>query len=217
MNALSRSATIGLLCLAGLVSPGCRTGGESSGDVLRRQNMELQKQVAQLQSDAGELRAKLAELTGGGSAGKSGEVAEALPRVASIQIDFLSGPVSDSSEPPTSDRMRRVVVYVKPLDGRGRFVQATGTLTAEVSRLTPVTAGAQAGTTQPATLLASRTLKPLELRDAYRTGMTGTYYAAGFEIPAAQLTPPGQLLLRAEFSDGVTGARFEASRIVPLR
>lgn len=200
-----------------LVLAGCRTGGESSGDVLRKQNLELQNQVAQLQKDASELRAKLAELAGAGGSGKSPEVAEATPRVASVEIDFLSGPTADSISPPQSDRNRTVAVYIKPLDGRGRFIQATGKLTVEVSRLTTLVQNEQAGADAPARLLAGRTLEPLQLRDAYRSGFTGTYYVVDVAVPAADLQPPGQLLLRARFADAITGASFEASRIVGLR
>lgn len=199
-----------------VVLAGCRTGGESAGDVLRRQNLELQAQVAQLQKDASELRAKIAELTGG-SGTKSAEVAEATPRVASIEIDFLSGPTQDSSAPPRSDRNRDVSIYIKPLDGRGRFIQATGTLTVEVSRLISLNATDQASADTPARQLASRSLDPIQLRDAYRAGFTGTYYLVNLPVPASDLQPPGQILLRARFSDAITGASFEASRIVALR
>lgn len=207
---------IPLLCF---VPAGCRTGGETAGDALRKQNLELQSQVAQLQKDASELRAKLAELVGAGGTGKSTEVAEATPRVASIEIDFLSGPTADSSAPAQSDRKRTVAVYIKPLDGRGRFIQATGTLTVEVSRLTALAPiGSEAPSADsPARLLAGRTLEPLQLRDAYRAGFTGTYYVVDVAIPASDLQPPGQLLLRARFADAITGASFEASRIVGLR
>ncbi len=207
------------MCLGAVVVvlAGCRTGGETSGDVLRKQNLELQNQVAQLQKDASELRAKLAELVGAGASGKSPEVAEATPRVASVEIDFLSGPTADSSMPPQSDRNRTVAVYIKPLDGRGRFIQATGKLTVEVSRLTSLVQNDQAAADAPARLLAGRTLEPLQLRDAYRAGFTGTYYAVEISVPASELQPPGQLLLRARFSDAITGASFEASRIVSLR
>jgi len=215
MNALlSRCMCLGAVVV---VLAGCRTGGETSGDVLRKQNLELQNQVAQLQKDASELRAKLSELVGAGNSGKSPEVAEATPRVASVEIDFLSGPTADSSMPPQSDRNRTVAVYIKPLDGRGRFIQATGKLMVEVSRLTTLVQNDQAAADAPARLLAGRTLEPLQLRDAYRAGFTGTYYAVEIPVPASELQPPGQLLLRARFSDAITGASFEASRIVSLR
>lgn len=195
---------------------GCRTGGESAGDVLRKQNLELQAQVAQLQKDASELRAKIAELSGASGA-KSVQVTEATPRVASIEIDFLSGPTQDSSAPPRSDRDRVVAIYIKPLDGRGRFIQATGTLTVEVSRLVSLNPSVQGVGDAPARLLASQSLDPLQLRDAYRAGFTGTYYVVELPVPASDLQPPGQILLRARFSDGITGASFDASRIVGLR
>ncbi|MBL8877280.1 MAG: hypothetical protein JNM86_15930 [Phycisphaerae bacterium] len=200
-----------------VVVTGCRTGGESSGDVLRKQNLELQSQVAQLQKDASELRAKLAELVGAGGTGKSPEIAEATPRVASIEIDFLSGPTADASTPPQSDRNRTVAVYIKPLDGRGRFIQATGKLTVEVSRLASLNQGGPGATDTPARLLGSRTLEPLQLRDAYRAGFTGTYYVVDIPVQASDVQPPGQLLLRAQFADAITGASFEASRLVGLR
>ncbi|MBX3380544.1 MAG: hypothetical protein KF805_10650 [Phycisphaeraceae bacterium] len=218
MNAFAcRCACFGTLLV---LLAGCRTGGESSGDMLRKQNMELQSQVAQLQKDASELRAKISELMGGASAASgatSTQIAEATPRVASIEIDFLSGPTADSSAPPQSDRNRTVAVYIKPLDGRGRFIQATGTLTVEVSRLASLIQDDQSASTAPARLLGSKSLEPLQLRDAYRSGFTGTYYMVELPVPAAELQPPGQILLRARFSDAITGASFEASRIVGLR
>ncbi|MGH7242415.1 MAG: hypothetical protein ACREJD_03235 [Phycisphaerales bacterium] len=218
MNAAVHRLTT--LAILPVLLAGCRTQGETSGDMLRKQNLELQNQVAQLEKDASELRAKLSELVGGaGSATKSPEVAEATPRVAAIEIDFLSGPTVDSSAPPQSDRSRTVAVYIKPLDGRGRFVQATGKLTVEVSRLASLTppASTSASPDAPARQLASKSLEPLQLRDAYRSGFTGTYYVVELPIPATDLQPPGQILLRAHFSDAITGASFEASRIVGLR
>lgn len=206
-----------MLVGAGLLLSGCRTGGESAGDVLRKQNMELQKQVAQLEKDTNELRAKLAELAGGAGV-KNTEVTEATPRVAAIEIDFLSGPTADSSAPAQSNGQRTVAVYIKPLDGRGRFLQATGTMQVEVSRLTTLPAlGETSKPDSPARLLAARSLTPLQLRDAYRTGFTGTYYVVELGVPDTELAPPGQLLLRARFHDAITGADFEASRIVGLR
>lgn len=219
MNAvLFRSVCLATMALLTAFLAGCRAGGESAGDVLRKQNMELQSQVAQLEKDASELRAKIAEMVGlkSGTA-KSAEVVEATPRVASIEIDFLSGPTADSSSPPQSDRNRTVAIYIKPLDGRGRFIQATGTLTVEVSRLISLESDGQASSDAPAKMLAGRTLEPLQLRDAYRAGFTGTYYVVELPVPASDLQPPGQILLRARFADAITGASFDASRIIGLR
>ena len=149
-----------------------------------------------------------------------------MPRIASIEIDMLSGPVADSQTPAGSDGRRTVAIYVRPLDGRGRFLQATGTLNVEIARLeslggaaggTPAAGDSASSADAPARVLTRATLQPLALREAYRSGFTGTYYVVELSVPAADLAPPGQLLLRATLEDAVGLSRHDASRVVALR
>jgi hypothetical protein len=68
-----------------------------------------------------------------------------------------------------------------------------------------------------AVTLGRVTLDPLQLRDAYRSGLTGTHYTV--QIPIA--VPPGQrdatATVKLEFVDGQTGQTRSAERSIPLR
>ena len=133
----------------------------------------------------------------------SGDTAIAAARLVSIEIDRLSGWVPGDPAAP----VRGWAAYVRTLDGRGRALQVSGTLTLEVRD--------DAGV-----LLARRVLGPAELRDAYRSSFAGTHYvvegaAAGAagdnaEALARAAARRATLMFRATLTDGVTGVTHEA-------
>lgn len=186
---------IGFLAAAVCVLSGCTIGGSSSvgkeNDRLRRENHELRVELEAVKSERDELRKNL-------SSGSSALAAE-LPRVVRLTIDGYSGLYPPNGELPA----RGVVFHLQPLDGRGRLIQAVGTLEVE-ARL-------ESG------LIARREISAQEWRDSYRSSFTGTHYT--IEVPFDQpMARSGlgtlELELKATFTDAVDGSRIEAKRVV---
>jgi len=176
-----------------LLVPSCgiRFGGNKSAEqaaaALREENAKLRDRIAGLEAQTAELTTKLAEARHAGAA----RVSLAAPSLASIEIEPISGPMPRRA--PT-----RVSVYIRPLDGRGRFMQAVGTL-----RVAVLAGGSEIGTAE---------LSPEQLRDAYRSGFAGTAYVADVPIPTGGL-PPGPLTMRATLTDAASGREFSAERV----
>lgn len=196
---LACSAMASVLISAG----GCGSNNGALIDSLRRNVLTLENNVRDLEMANAELRAEIARLSRTDDPSIA-ELREFIPRVVAISIDRLSHAVDTTSD----GRADRLVVYLTPVDGRSRFVPMVGEIT--VSVLDVSTDG------QPRTL--GRTdLGPGDIRDAYRSGITGTYYR--FDVPIE--TPlddaaPLSVIIRAEFNDGITGLTHIADRTVDL-
>lgn len=181
---------VAALCVVLGTLAGCRIAAPTAADDVRRENAALKERVSLLEARTSELEAKLAAKAANADAA---EIAKATPAVAGIEIDWYSG----FSQPDPAGKPRRFIVYVKPFDGRKRFVQAVGTLLIE--------ARAKDGT-----VIASRSLSVAELREAYQSQVTGTYYAVEAEVPENRV---GDVVsVRAVLHDLLTGARHEATR-----
>jgi hypothetical protein len=198
--------------LAGLFGlSACTVGGSKGVGVenarLRTELAETQRQVAALNAQREELLTKLAEANNARQAALTPEVLASLPRVAGVRIGSLSGLApSDRALAAT-----RADIYVEPFDGRDRFVQIVGTLSVEVVAMGQVAEGKE-----PPRVLASQVLTPAQVRDAYRSGFTGTHYSV--ELP---FSPPiterkGTLLLRVRFTDALSGREFAAEKAIEL-
>ncbi len=190
---------------------GCRaTAKPSEGDRLRRQVLEQERALSRLAAERDELAAKLAEiervrLTGGEV---SAEVLAAMPRCAAISIGALSGLV-DADNSPGFDA---VDVTVVPTDGRQRFVQVAGRLTARADLTPPPSSGGDAG----GVALATASLTPADLREAYRSSFMGTHYAVRMPISQPNRPLEGTLVISIEFLDGLTGRVHEAQVASPI-
>ena len=106
-----------------LAPGGCLTQGprnyENENDALRATVLELRTQVEDLTAERDELLSKLRETE---AKPLEPQALEALPRVAGIRLDPLTGVDDDD----TSPGMDRLIAYVEPFDGRRRFVQVAG-------------------------------------------------------------------------------------------
>jgi hypothetical protein len=193
-----------LACLAG-----CRIGGgsiEAENDRLRRERHDLIERIADLQAERDELRAKVHELGLRQDPTLPDEALDALPRVAAIEIDSLSGLVPAR---PDADA-HSVRLYIRTLDGRRRFTQAVGTLRVSCELLPP-----PGHDSPPRT--ANRTLTPAQVREAYRSGLVGTHYTVELPLAIPAEERRGTLVLRAELHDALTGTlhRAHLSRDLP--
>jgi hypothetical protein len=198
-----------LLLAAGVVAvfvvSGCgQRRFSNENDVLRARVLELEKEAAALEKRIIELEAELAAQAIPPD-GQSMEITANTPHVAAISIDRLSH-IRDDDKDGTPDTL---IVYVKPADGRGRFVQLVGRLHLHAALL-PMREESQT--------IALLELSPGEVRDAYRSSFTGTHYT--IEAPLAL---PADAAASAEcdvcitYEDGRTGQRFEEHRAIALR
>ncbi len=203
-----------LCALLGLSA--CTVGGQRStsaeNERLRRQIMELETQSAAFKGERDELAIKLRESLSAGSL-PAAEAIQALPIATRIEIDSMSG--FDPADPATP--ATHVVFAVRPLDGRGRFVQVAGQLTIEALAL-PASISADA-TGEPSRL-AVVTIPPLQLREAYREGLGGARYEVMIPLPTPISRGAGRtptLVLRAELTDGLMRTVHRGERTVGPR
>ncbi|MBL0921863.1 MAG: hypothetical protein IBJ10_07015, partial [Phycisphaerales bacterium] len=133
---------------------GCRAKGkdfENENDALRRRVVELENDLAASRAASNEMAAKYEEMKRASADQAGQEVIDALPRCAGVAIDRFSGLAStvSGSVPDAID------VYIRPYDGRRRFVQVAGSLTAEASLLAETGSAESPRTLAVATLSAS--------------------------------------------------------------
>ncbi|MDX2118214.1 MAG: hypothetical protein SFY96_08550 [Planctomycetota bacterium] len=183
---------------------GCTIGGSRGVGVennrLRDELAAANKKIESLSAERDELTTKLSQQRGD----VPPDVLAATPALASIGIGSLSGLVP--ADPATA---KRVDVYIAPIDGRQRFVQIVGTMQIDAVLEAADTDASNSVATVP---LASATLTPTQVRDAYRSGFTGTHYTVELPLntptPAALARRQGSLVLRARFVDAWSGRTF---------
>lgn len=187
-------AVLLFVIIAALTLPACsvRLGGSKSLDKtladLRTENKQLRDQLTQAQGQIKELLAADAVLAAPASeAGSSPspftpeELALAMPRVVTLAFAGSAGIDRRNPQAP------RLVMDVETLDGRNRFVQVVGRL-----RIT-----AAQGAAPAARPLADITLRPVELREAFRSGILGTRYAVEVPLPADALANSSAIRVEA--------------------
>jgi len=177
---------------------------DNENDRLRRELLEARAEIDRLTESERRLAEALqAERNAAERRAPSEQALAVMPRAERLVIGRLSGPV------PAGDA---VDLYLTPLDDRARFVQVTGTLTVRLDLLPP----AEAGSPAEPRLLATLTLGPAELREAYRSGLTGTHYSLRVPLDRPLGGTGGSISAAARLDDLVTGDRLEATAVWPL-
>jgi outer membrane murein-binding lipoprotein Lpp len=201
---VSRGASI---VLGALLLAGCGSGPgdiERENDRLRAQVLDLQGEIERLQGRAGELEAQLrAEAAAPGSVPE--DVRANAPTVAAIDIDRLS----HAEDGEGAGRPDRLIVYLKPRDGLGRFIQIVGDLSVHAALL-PAKGDA--------VTIGRVTIGPAGIREAYRSSFMGTHYT--IEVPLAfpdRVPDDGKAMVMVEFVDGFTGTHLTAEQGIALR
>ncbi len=203
---------IGLGAIVALA--GCRAKPkdfENENDTLRRRVLELETQLGALQAERGELNAKLTELThrhnlAADEGAFTASVVEALPRCAGIEFARFTS-LGDRDGTPGPEV---IDVYIRPFDGRQRFVQVAGRLSVSATLIPPPGSAPNAG---PRTLAATE-LGPRELREAYRAGPLGTHYAVTLPLEPPNRPLAGEVVISATLIDAITGVAHEATTVV---
>jgi hypothetical protein len=189
-----------VLLAAVVAVTGCRSNFATEADALREQVLELERSNEQLARRIAELESELAEVSAmPGSLPE--DVRAAQPHVVEIRIGRLSH-VDDVDGDGRPDLLR---VYVRPLDGLGRFVQLVGRLSISAALMPEG---------RPAVTVGQIALEPMELRSAYRSGLTGTHYTIECPLDVPEGTSEEDLVVSAVFTDGATGQRHSAHQTV---
>lgn len=202
-----------IVAAAGVGSAGCapaRVGGTMSPDAvieeLRQEKLALtrdlqaareslalrDRQVAALQQRLATTRPAV-----------EGVAAGDLPHLADVELDPLSGAVTDSAGKVA---MR---LYVRTLDQHGRFLVVAGKAEAQAVAIRPG---------RPPLVVAQRRFRPADLHAAYRTGLTGTHYT--LELPLAGAgegaEPVKEVTVKIVVTDAATGVTATTERSMPL-
>lgn len=205
-----RAASLATLLTLAALLPACSSARiAKENDRLREENQLLKTQVDTLTATNAELSAKLKELAEKPTAPMDADALAALPRVASIEIANLTGFYPGDREKPATS----IHIYLRPLDGRQRFTQAVGTIAAEAFLFTDtVGIEEQSGATPRAQL--ARRLSPIDVREAYRSGLTGTHYEIELHLDKPLKDRNVSILVRAEFTDALTGVTHKVEKLV---
>lgn len=167
---------LGALAAMGVAIGGCRLGGSVSTETALNQ---LRAENAELKTKVAKAEGEAAELRSKLEVRNETTLPRTLPVCVGIEIGGLSSWSKDREH---------FELLVQTLDGRGRFVPVAAeiTVTSEGSPFVPVKLGADA------------------VREAYRSGVMGTYYLV--RVPRIQVGK----VMKVELVDEVTGKKHEA-------
>lgn len=205
----------GLRCALALCAVACAAllgGCRSKSKNFENENDELRRRVAALETErdaasarASEAEAKLREFVTARESVDEQEALEALPRVAGVSIGRLSG----FADYDAQGRARSFDVYVRPHDGRMRFVQFAGRMNVEATLFDEriETGGA-------ARRLGGATLGPADVRESYRASPLGVHYAVRLEFDEPVAADAGVVVVRVELIDPIGGQTHRAERLV---
>ncbi|MGD9692924.1 MAG: hypothetical protein AB7G17_04995 [Phycisphaerales bacterium] len=213
MTRRQRTAAVSAALWLFLATPGCssKKSFENENDDLRRRVTALESELEGARARAVEAEAKLLEFARSRESTEQGRALEALPRTAGISIGRYSGFV----RPDLGDQPNAIDVYVKPFDGRQRFVQVAGSLRVE-ALLLPEQLGAESADSA-GRRLAVLELTPEQVREAYRSSPLGTHYYIRLELPDDARNLKGTLVLRAELREPIAGQVHRTETIVESR
>jgi hypothetical protein len=202
------SGTGGLLLICAGLLAGCPGRGprdfENVNDQLRRENMELRRQLVDLEQTI-ERRMDQIHSLQQQLATEPPAVPEAeLVQFTAVRIGRYSG-VLDTTRDGSEDTLR---VYVHTLDQHGRFMPANGRAEIQAVAVAPG---------REPVVLAERAFSPAEFTAAYRTGFTGTHYT--LETPLQTAVPPGvdRATIVVRFTEARTGVSVTRDTVVPVR
>lgn len=184
----------------------------------------MRSRIAKLEQRVGELERRNMELIGEMTRGQCAddlppaEVRASTPHVGEVSI----GRYSHGRDHTGDGRADELVIYLRPKDGRGRFVQMVGSVTVSASTVAGDGDDAENEATVPdSTEQAGRVigrieLGPTALRDAYRSGATGTHYTVTLPLRPGASAGYDEALVRVTYRDGWTGQVHEAVRRIEL-
>ena len=204
MRRVARAAVVVMACAASLAACGPKNFANQN-DELRREREELRAQVADLERRLAEADARAAAAARAGAPPSDsgldpGAVALARPECTEIEIDRLSGFRAAAGETDPSV----LVVRLRTLDGRGRFTQVVGSVVVRAERVRPG---------EPTIEIGTMELGPVEVREAYRQGFNGSWYAVEIPVGDARGRAGDSVVVTAVMTLE-SGARVERVRVL---
>jgi outer membrane murein-binding lipoprotein Lpp len=200
---MTASRVIAVVLLVALAAGCADKKASRENDALRARVMELEAQVERLTDHTGELKAALDRAEAVPET-LPDQVRDNIPHVVRVEVERLSHALDEDGD----GRAEGVLVYVKPSDGLGRFVQLVGRLSVHAAVLPPDADAISVGRV---------TLDPTEVREAYRTSFMGTHYRLTVPVTLPAGLPQGPCTIRVVYEDGRSGRSVSAQREIDLR
>jgi outer membrane murein-binding lipoprotein Lpp len=182
---------------------GCGKKASQQNDLLRTQVMDLEAQVERLTDRNRELEAALAQAEAVPGTPPE-EVRANIPHVVRVGIDRRSHALDEDGD----GRADGLLIYVKPADGWGRFVQLVGRLSVHAADLPPDADPVSLGRVN---------LVPTEVRESYRSSFLGTHYRVIVPVTLPADRPDGSCTVHVVYEDGRSGRSVSAQREIDLR
>jgi len=187
---------------------GCGRGERiaHANDELRAENARLKNENDQLARRGQELESELARTSSPPSTLPE-QIRANIPHVAEIKIGGLSHVSSGDGSGPS----QTLTLYLHPADGLGRFVQIVGSVSVNAVIVPP---------DSDPIAIGRATFGPSQVRDAYRSTITGVHYS--FDVPiqmpeGSQARKLDHAIVRVTLTDGLTGKDFSAERSINLQ
>ncbi len=198
---------LGVALVSVLMVSGCKAqfaGKPNAADAVRRQNLELEKLVSELQEKldlrTGELESLREQLQRGAASPMPGAIS---PTLSKIEFDRYTGAM-DTNGDGNDDRLR---VYVRTLDQHGRLLPVAGRATLQLVQIEPDT---------PPILITERSYAPAEWDDSYRSGLTGTHHTLEMLLPDNLLPQALDATVKLTFVEADTGTTLTVQQAVRI-
>ena len=194
------AALISLLLL--LSGGGCQIGPRNftnENDKLRKQNLELEQQVSQLQT---KLDGRLGELKALRSKYESEPAfvpGADTPVLSTIAFDRYTNAV-DTNNDGSDDTLR---VYLDTFDQNQRFIPVAGRAVLQAAVIEE---------DKEPFLVVNKTYGPNAVKNAYRSGMMGTHYSFEAKLPDDLPEATQEITVKLTFTDAATGATFTTQK-----
>lgn len=191
-------ALILLLCFS--AACGRSTPGPVSreNDRLRRENLELSRQVESLRTAIERRDAELLEIERSQGRGTTVQGAQPL-RLTGLEFSRYSGPI-DTDGDGVDDIVR---IYLKPLDQHDRVMSVAGEARLQLAVIDG----------PDARVVAEKRYAPADFDAAFRSGFTGTHFTLEVDLPANLDAVVAKLI----FTDAATGLTLTEQQAWPVR
>lgn len=185
---------------------GCGTSNQrvsTENDTLRRDNMQLKREIDRLHGSVKAQADKLQAL-------ESSTTPPADPDALIPQVTFIQfGRYSTALDEDTDGHDDLIRLYVLTLDQRKRFIPLAGIAVAQVDH---IVAG------QNPVTLATRHFDAKSIDEAYRSHITGTHYTLDIPLPNGDaIQNVNQVTVSLQITDLQVGTKFNEQIVLPVK
>ncbi|MAX27651.1 MAG: hypothetical protein CMJ19_24410 [Phycisphaeraceae bacterium] len=194
------------LCVISMMFAGCGTSNQrisQENDTLRRDKLELQREVDRLHASVKAKADKLQAL-------ESSTTPPADPDAQIPQVTFIKfGRYCTALDQNGDDRDDLIRLYILTLDQRKRFLPIAAKAVAQVDH---IVAG------QAPVTLAKRSFSAADIDKAYRSNITGTHYTLDIPLPAGdKINNINQVTVSLQITDLQIGKTFNQQITLPIK